>query len=101
LAEKDYYNVLGVNKSATQEEIRGAYRRLVMQFHPDINKEADATKKMSEINEAYNTLSDPDKRKKYDMYGEAGLNMDQAGGYGGFNADPNDFFPGWGNRIDF
>ena len=93
MAEKDYYDVLGVNKKASQEDIQGAYRRLVMQYHPDVNKEPDATKKMSEINEAYNTLSDPDKRKKYDMYGEAGLNMDQTGGYAG---DPNDFFRGGG-----
>lgn len=98
MAEKDYYDVLGVNKKASQEDIQGAYRRLVMQYHPDVNKEPDATKKMSEINEAYNTLSDPDKRKKYDMYGEAGLNMDQTGGYAG---DPNDFFRGGGTGSIF
>jgi molecular chaperone DnaJ len=94
LAAKDYYEVLGVNKGSSQEEIQGAYRRLVMQFHPDVNKEANATQKMSEINEAYNTLSDPDKRKKYDMYGEAGLNMDQTGDYGGYSGNTGDFFRG-------
>lgn len=96
MAAKDYYEVLGIDKSASPDEIQGAYRRLVMQFHPDINKEANATQKMSEINEAYNTLSDPEKRKKYDMYGEAGLNMDQPGGYGAYSSDAGDFFRGGG-----
>ncbi len=70
---------------------------MVMQYHPDVNKDASSTQKMSEINEAYNTLSDPEKRKKYDQFGEAGLNSDQfAGGYpGGYQqGDFSDFFSG-------
>ncbi len=68
-----------------------------MQYHPDVNKDASATKKMAEINEAYNVLSDPEKRKKYDQFGEAGLNSDQfTGGHsGGYQqADFSDFFSG-------
>jgi molecular chaperone DnaJ len=75
-----------------------------MKYHPDVNKDASATSKMSEINEAYNTLSDPDKKKKYDQFGEAGLNADQftgshPGGYsqGGFS----DFFTGTQNNSFF
>lgn len=84
-----------MQKGVSQEEIQGAYRKLVMQYHPDINKQPDATKKMAEINDAYNTLSDPEKRKKYDMYGEAGLNQEGFPG-GGYTADAGDFFRGGG-----
>jgi curved DNA-binding protein len=66
---KDYYKVLGLNKNASEDEIKKAYRKLARQFHPDINKEKSAEHKFKEINEAYEVLGDPDKRKKYDKYG--------------------------------
>ena len=66
---KDYYEILGVPKNATLDEIKRAYRQLVMKYHPDVNKSKEAEEKMREINEAYAVLSDPEKRKRYDMLG--------------------------------
>src|SRR6478735_5698673 len=67
----DYYQVLGVNKNATEEEIKKAYRKLARKFHPDLNpNDKEANKKFQQINEANEVLSDPVKRKKYDAYGE-------------------------------
>ncbi len=93
---KDYYEILGVSKNATQDEIQAAYRRLVMQYHPDINKAPDATQKMAEINEAYDTLSDPEKRRKYDMFGQAGVGADFGGRQQTYynREDFGDFFGG-------
>ncbi|MEM3791563.1 MAG: DnaJ domain-containing protein [Candidatus Micrarchaeaceae archaeon] len=66
---KDYYEILGVPRNATLEEIKKAYRALVMKYHPDINKSKEAEEKFKEINEAYAVLSDEEKRRQYDMYG--------------------------------
>ena len=67
----DYYKVLGIEKNATQEDIRKAYRRLAKKYHPDLNRDnPNAKERFQEINEANEVLGDPEKRKKYDDYGE-------------------------------
>ncbi|HEY3310853.1 MAG TPA: molecular chaperone DnaJ [Anaerolineales bacterium] len=70
---RDYYEILGVSRTASQDEIKQAFRKLARQFHPDVNKDADAEEKFKEINEAYSVVSDPDKRARYDRFGRAGL----------------------------
>ncbi|MBQ1977358.1 MAG: molecular chaperone DnaJ [Ruminococcus sp.] len=83
--KRDYYEVMGVAKGATDDEIKKAYRKLAKQYHPDLNpdnKEAEA--KFKEVNEAYEVLSDKDKRARYDQFGHAGVDPNYgAGGYGG------------------
>ncbi len=71
--KKDYYEILGVSRNATQDEIKEAYRKLALKYHPDVNKSKEAEEKFKEITEAYAVLSDPEKRKQYDMYGEEGI----------------------------
>ena len=80
--KRDYYEVLGVAKSASPEEIKKAYRRLARQYHPDVSEEADAETKFKEVNEAYEILSDEQKRGLYDRFGHAGVSGN-AGGFGG------------------
>ena len=75
MAEKrDYYEVLGVDKNADKKEIKKAYRKLAMKYHPDVSDDPECTEKFKEISEAYAVLSDDDKRSKYDKYGHAGMN---------------------------
>ena len=81
--KRDYYEVLGVSKTASQDEIKKAYRSLAKKYHPDINKEPGAEDKLKEINEAYEVLGDETKRKNYDNFGFDGANAG-AGGFGGF-----------------
>ena len=71
----DYYKILGVPRNATLDEIKKAYRELVMKYHPDINKSKEAEEKMRKINEAYAVLSDPEKRRQYDMLGSNQFNQ--------------------------
>lgn len=87
---QDYYKTLGVERKASQEEIQRAYRKLARKYHPDVNKSAGAEEKFKQINEAYEVLGDPQKRKKYDMFGSSW----QAG---------QEFRPppGWENVFDF
>jgi molecular chaperone DnaJ len=74
MAKRDYYEVLGVNRGASGEELKSAFRRLAKQYHPDVNKEPGADEKFKEVNEAYAVLSDEQKRAAYDRFGHAGVN---------------------------
>jgi molecular chaperone DnaJ len=83
-SKRDYYEVLGVSRSADEEEIKKAFRRLAKQYHPDANKESGAEARFIEVNEAYEILSDPQKRAAYDRYGHAAVNNGAGAGYGDF-----------------
>ncbi|MCI0562814.1 MAG: molecular chaperone DnaJ [Nitrososphaera sp.] len=104
--KRDYYETLGLQKNASTEEIKSAYRKLALQYHPDRNKEAGAEEKFKQISEAYAVLSDADKRKRYDTYGQVGpeeafrgseANFDEIFrdmGFGGFRDIFEQFFGG-------
>jgi len=78
MAGKDYYNILGVSRNASEREIKQAYRRLARQYHPDVNPgDKSAEAKFKEINEAHEVLSDKEKRKKYDQFGDQWQYADQ------------------------
>lgn len=102
MSKRDYYEVLGISKSASKDEIKKAYRKLSKQYHPDINKEADAAEKFKEITEAYEILSDDQKKAHYDQFGHTDPNQgfggggDFGGGFGGFEDIFNTFFGGGG-----
>ena len=99
VAYKDYYKILGVSKTANDQEIKSAYRKLAKKYHPDVNKEAGAEQRYKDINEAYEVLSDPDKRQKYDTLGPDWERAQQFGGQGGgFQGFGG--FPG-GVRMEF
>ena len=87
--KRDYYEVLGVSRDATPDQIKKAYRKLAMKYHPDVNKAPDAEEKFKEINEAYEVLSDEKKRAQYDQFGHAGV--DGQFGQGGFSGGYADF----------
>lgn len=98
MSKKDFYQLLGVSKTATPEEIKKAYRKLAMQYHPDKNQgNKKAEEKFKEISEAYEVLSDEKKRQGYDQFGHAGANGNPFGGAGGpFGAGGNPFGGGFG-----
>ena len=82
--KRDYYEILGVSREASEEELKRAFRKLALEYHPDRNKEDNAADKFKEINEAYQVLADPAKRQSYDRFGHAGLGQNNARGFDGF-----------------
>lgn len=105
MAKRDYYEILGVNKSASDEEIKKAYRGLAKKYHPDTSTEENATEKFKEVQEAYEVLKDPQKRSRYDQFGHEDPNQGFGSGFGGgFNGgfggfeDIFDAFFGGGSR---
>lgn len=107
MANKDYYEILGVNKNASDAEIKSAYRQMAKKYHPDINKTAEAAEKFKEVNEAYSVLSDSTKKANYDQYGSAegpqgfgggGFSGGFEGGFGGFE-DIFNIFSNFGGRA--
>ncbi len=94
-SKRDYYEVIGVDRSANDEEIRRAFRKLAFEFHPDRNKKVGAEERFKEVNEAYQVLSDPKKRGDYDRFGHSGVNGNGARGFDGFEN-----FGGFGDIFD-
>ena len=96
--KRDYYEILGLSKSASLAEIKAAYRKLALQWHPDRNKSPNANEKFKEINEAYAVLSDSKKKETYDQFGHAAF-QPGAGGMGGQPGNP--FGGGFGRQGPF
>ena len=101
--QRDYYEVLGVNKNATDDELKKAYRKVAMKYHPDRQtdksdaEKKEAEEKFKEAAEAYSVLSDKDKRARYDQFGHAGVNGGAGGGFGGGFSNINDIFSQFGD----
>ena len=101
MSKRDFYEILGVSKSASKEEIKKAYRKLAIKYHPDKNPDdKQAEESFKEAAEAYEILSDPNKRARYDQFGHQGMGGGFGGGGGGMNMDDifsqfGDIFGGW------
>lgn len=96
MSKRDYYEVLGIEKGASKDEIKKAYRKLARKYHPDVNSEEDSAEKFKEAKEAYEVLSSEQKRQQYDQFGHAGA---QGQGFGGFGGGAQDF-GGFGDIFD-
>ncbi len=99
MTQRDYYEILGVAKNATPDELKSAFRKLARQYHPDVNKEADAEERFKELNEAYAVLSDEQKRGAYDRYGHEGVRGPN--GSPDFTVDFSDFADIFGDLFGF
>lgn len=105
MSKRDYYDVLGVEKSADEREIKRAFRNLAKKYHPDVSEDPNAEDKFKEIQEAYAVLSDQEKRSQYDQFGHEGMNFQgfngfQGGGFGGFEDIFSSFFGGGTRQRD-
>ena len=99
--KRDYYEVLGVGKDASADEIKKAYRKSAMKYHPDRNPgDKEAEEKFKEIGEAYEVLSDEGKRSRYDQFGFAGVDPNYGAGQGGYGGGFNGGFGGFGDFGD-
>src|SRR3954447_13572015 len=93
MAKRDYYEILGIKRDASPDEIKKAHRKLVRQYHPDVNRDnPKASEKFNEVSEAYDVLSDETKRRNYDQFGHAGVGAGGAGGAPGSGGDPFEAF---------
>ena len=92
--KRDYYEVLGVSRNASESDLKSAFRNLARKYHPDVSKESDAEARFKEVGEAYEVLKDPEKRAAYDQFGHAGVDpsMGGRGGFGGGGANFSDIF---------
>lgn len=102
--KRDYYEVLGLSKVASEEEIRQAYKRLAKEFHPDVSKDPLAETKFKEVQEAYSVLSDAQKKSAYDQFGHAGMGgagFSNAGGFRGFSGGPDFDFSDLFSQMGF
>ena len=98
MSKRDYYEILGVSKSATAEEIKKAYRKKAIEYHPDKNPgDKAAEENFKEAAEAYEVLSDAQKRQRYDQFGHAGVNGSAGGGFGGGGMSMDDIFSHFGD----
>lgn len=100
--EKDYYKILGVERSASADEIKSAYKKMAIKYHPDRNPgDKEAEEKFKQAAEAYDVLRDPDRRSRYDQFGAAGVNGEGFGGFGGGGSmDMNDIFSMFGDLFN-
>ena len=97
--KRDYYDILEVSKTASEEDIRKAFRKKALDYHPDRNKAPDASEKFKEVNEVYQVLTDPDRRRQYDRFGHAGVRNGQSSSGGGAEGF-GDIFGGFGDIFD-